>query len=44
MSNPRPFLQSLTGGPVIVKLKWGMEYRGTLASVDKYMNVQVRYR
>jgi small nuclear ribonucleoprotein F len=26
--NPKPFLNSLTGKPVIVKLKWGMEYKG----------------
>ena len=28
--------------PVIVKLKWGMEYKGFLVSADKYMNLQVR--
>ncbi len=39
--NPKPFLQSLTGQPVLVRLKWGMEYRGTLKSVDNYMNIQV---
>jgi hypothetical protein len=27
--NPKPFLNNLTGKPVIVKLKWGMEYKGT---------------
>jgi hypothetical protein len=26
--NPKPFLNALTGKPVIVKLKWGMEYKG----------------
>lgn len=26
--NPKPFLTELTGHPVIVKLKWGMEYKG----------------
>ncbi len=26
--NPKPFLNDLTGKPVIVKLKWGMEYKG----------------
>lgn len=26
--NPKPFLNELTGKPVIVKLKWGMEYKG----------------
>lgn len=28
--NPKPFLNDLTGKPVIVKLKWGMEYKGAL--------------
>ena len=27
--------------PVMIKLKWGMEYKGTLQSVDSYMNVLV---
>ncbi len=39
--NPKPFLNGLTGKPVIVKLKWGMEYKGILVSTDNYMNVQV---
>jgi len=26
--NPKPFLNELTGKPVVVKLKWGMEYKG----------------
>ncbi|CAN6650886.1 small nuclear ribonucleoprotein F [Trichomonascus vanleenenianus] len=40
--NPKPFLQSLTGQNVIVKLKWGeTEYRGKLLSVDSYMNIQL---
>lgn len=39
--NPKPFLYELTGKPVLVRLKWGMEYRGTLSSVDSYMNVQL---
>jgi small nuclear ribonucleoprotein F len=37
--NPKPFLGQLTGKPVIVKLKWGMEYKGYLVSTDSYMNV-----
>ena len=40
--NPKPFLNSLTGKPVVVKLKWGMEYKGYLVSTDGYMNLQVR--
>ncbi|VEL06669.1 unnamed protein product [Protopolystoma xenopodis] len=39
--NPKPFLSSITGKQVIVKLKWGMEYRGYLVSVDRYMNLQL---
>lgn len=29
--NPKPFLNELTGKPVMVKLKWGMEYKGECA-------------
>ncbi|ORX47538.1 putative small nuclear ribonucleo protein F [Piromyces finnis] len=39
--NPKPFLNELTGKPIIVKLKWGMEYKGFLTSVDSYMNLQL---
>lgn len=39
--NPKPFLNGLIGKPVIIKLKWGMEYRGYLVSVDSYMNAQL---
>lgn len=39
--NPKPFLADLTGKLVQVKLKWGMEYKGTLESSDAYMNLQL---
>mmetsp|Transcript_793 Transcript_793/g.1009 ORF Transcript_793/g.1009 Transcript_793/m.1009 type:complete len:85 (-) Transcript_793:481-735(-) len=39
--NPKPFLNDLTGKLVFVKLKWGMEYKGLLLSVDAYMNLQL---
>ncbi|KAF8061098.1 small nuclear ribonucleoprotein F [Scenedesmus sp. PABB004] len=39
--NPKPFLNELTGKTVVVKLKWGMEYKGYLVSVDAYMNLQL---
>lgn len=39
--NPKPFLNSLTGKAVLVKLKWGHEYKGYLVSVDGYMNLQL---
>jgi small nuclear ribonucleoprotein F len=38
---PVPFLTKLTGSPVAVRLKWGLEYRGLLVSFDKYMNLQL---
>ena len=39
--NPKPFIKDLTGKAVLVKLKWGMEYKGLLVSVDSYMNLQL---
>ena len=39
--NPKPFLNELTGKQVIIKLKWVMEYKGYLVSVDAYMNLQL---
>ncbi|KAK2106754.1 hypothetical protein P7K49_016268, partial [Saguinus oedipus] len=39
--NPKPFLSGLTGKPVVVKLRWGMEYKGYLVSVDGYRNLQL---
>ena len=37
-------MQELTGKPVYVRLKWGLEYKGFLVSTDGYMNLQVRGR
>ncbi|XP_015266326.1 PREDICTED: small nuclear ribonucleoprotein F-like [Gekko japonicus] len=39
--NPKNFLIGLTGKPVMVKLKLNMQYKGYLASVDGYMNMQL---
>ncbi|KXN87876.1 Small nuclear ribonucleoprotein F [Leucoagaricus sp. SymC.cos] len=39
--NPKPFIQELTGKPVYVRLKWGLEYKGFLVSTDGYMNLQL---
>ncbi|XP_026435739.1 probable small nuclear ribonucleoprotein F [Papaver somniferum] len=41
--NPKSFLNNLTGKTVMVKLKWGMEYKGTffLCLLDSYMNLQL---
>ena len=41
LTQPKPFLVDLTGKRVIVKLKWGQEYRGFLMSFDAYMNLQL---
>ena len=40
--NPIPFLYELIGKSVLVRLKWGIEYKGVLVSFDKYMNLQLR--
>jgi small nuclear ribonucleoprotein F len=34
-------MQELTGKPVFVRLKWGLEYKGFLVSTDGFMNLQV---
>ena len=39
--NPKPFLSELLNRQVIVRLKWGIEYHGKMASFDKYMNFQL---
>ncbi|KAF8820634.1 putative U6 snRna-associated Sm family protein LSm6, partial [Cardiosporidium cionae] len=39
--NPKPFLTALAGKQIIVKLKWGLEYKGELKSFDQYMNLQL---
>uniref|UniRef100_A0A8I6G815 Small nuclear ribonucleoprotein F n=1 Tax=Rattus norvegicus TaxID=10116 RepID=A0A8I6G815_RAT len=36
-----PFLNGLTGKPVTVRLKWGMEYKDYLVSIDGYMDTQL---
>ena len=41
MQNPVPFLTDLVEKDVIVKLTWGMEYKGKLLSCDSYMNLQL---
>ncbi|AXA51416.1 small nuclear ribonucleoprotein F [Malassezia restricta] len=39
--NPKPFLQNQIGKKVIIRLKWGLEYKGFLVSTDNYMNFQL---
>ena len=39
---PGPFLNSLLDKPIIVRLKWGMEYSGVLVAFDKRMNIHLR--
>ena len=40
--NPTPFLAALVGKNVRVRLKWGQEYQGKLASSDAYMNLELQ--
>ncbi len=35
--NPKPFLNELTGKIVVVKLKWGMEYKGRIPKAVEYI-------
>jgi small nuclear ribonucleoprotein (snRNP)-like protein len=37
--NPKPFLAELTGQEVVVKLKWGMEYKGQFPHFSEPLNV-----
>lgn len=40
--NPKPFMKSLIGKQVVVRLKWNKtEYRGQLISTDNYLNLQL---
>lgn len=39
--NPKPFLQQQIGKMVLIRLKWGLEYKGFLVSTDNYMNFQL---
>lgn len=41
IQNPKPFLTDMVGKEVIVKLKWGHEYKGHLVSFDSYFNLQL---
>ncbi|XP_015910274.1 uncharacterized protein [Parasteatoda tepidariorum] len=42
VTNPKPFLLSLVGKEISVKLKWGMEYHGVLTCADAYLNLQLQ--
>ncbi|KAF8332759.1 uncharacterized protein EI90DRAFT_3288937, partial [Cantharellus anzutake] len=42
--NPKPFLQNLTGKPVFVRLKWGLEYKGYLNYSDPLNNLVDSWR
>ncbi|KAI8921884.1 hypothetical protein PhCBS80983_g01675 [Powellomyces hirtus] len=39
LKSPTDFLNNVIGRPVIVKLNSGVNYRGTLACLDGYMNI-----
>lgn len=40
--HPAPFLSGLIDKPIVVRLKWGMEYVGVLVSFDQRMNLQLK--
>ena len=42
--NPKPFLSELTGKPIMVKLKWGMEYKGTWVCGDGLAMLSLKAR
>jgi len=39
--DPSDFLKQVIGRPVVVKLNSGVDYRGILACLDGYMNVNL---
>jgi small nuclear ribonucleoprotein F len=39
--NPKNFLISLIHKKILVRLKWGIEYKGILVSFDDYINVRI---
>lgn len=40
--NPRPFISQCVGKEVCVRLKWNIEYSGTLVSSDEHFNFELR--
>ena len=40
--HPAPFLSSLIDKQIVTRLKWGMEYVGTLVAFDQRMNIQLK--
>lgn len=40
--HPAPFLSSMIDHEIVVRLKWGMEYVGTLVSFDTRMNIHLK--
>ena len=41
LSNPKFFLMSLVNKKIMVRLKWGIEYKGILVSFDDYINIRI---
>ena len=39
--NPKTFLFLGISKKILVKLKWGIEYKGTLISSDMYINLRI---
>ena len=42
MINPQPFMKGLIDHEVVVRLKWGMEYVGTLVAFDQRYNLHLQ--
>jgi small nuclear ribonucleoprotein F len=40
--NPKSFLNELIQKNVLIKLKWGIEYKGKLVSYDNYFNLRIQ--
>ena len=39
--NPNQYINQLIGKKIKVRLKWGIDYNGTLETVDSYMNLKL---
>jgi len=42
LQDPTRFMASLLNNEVVIRLKWGMEYVGTLVAYDERMNIHIR--
>jgi small nuclear ribonucleoprotein F len=40
--NPKLFLKKMKNKIIMIKLKWGIEYKGIFESFDTYMNIRTK--